>query len=140
MIHKKIIPLLAYLGVVALLVSCAPGSMYDYQPNYQPSGPVQSRGVYVISPSVSTSSEARRVLAREGLYQAYSLNSSAGVLVVVRSGLYNPLLYSYNDLASLERDANSQLNISGRNFHVYLYQRTATGRLSQLDHISYPVQ
>lgn len=92
--------------------------------------------VAVIAPSVSTSVEAREVLAKNG-WSETSLRDADGVLVVVRSMLYNPLNYSYRSVSDLQRDADTQLNISGDNFHVYLYQMNNDLSVRQLKHASY---
>ena len=73
--------------------------------------------VYVIAPSVSTSMEARSVMARKG-WTSCKIKKAEGIFVVVRSMLSNPLHYSYQSVFELEKDADFQLNISGENFHL----------------------
>ena len=93
-------------------------------------------GVVVIAPSVSTSMEARLILSKQGWIETNLRNASAA-LVVVRSMLYNPLMFSYESFDELERDAEMQLNISGENFHVYIYSLDDRLKPTQLKHISY---
>lgn len=93
-------------------------------------------GVYVIAPSVSTSMEARSIRMKKGWVES-SLRQADAILVVVRSMLFNPLDYSYDSVKELEDDADSQLNISGENFHVYIYSIDDDMEVSQEKHISY---
>ena len=93
--------------------------------------------VVVIAPSVSTSQEARRVLAKMGLSESSSYRRADGILVVVRSGLFDPLRFSYDCVSELKRDAEGQLNIMGEKFHVYLYSIDDELRAIQLKHVSY---
>jgi hypothetical protein len=98
----------------------------------------QGRGlsVAVIAPSISTSMEAREVLARLGWSQT-NLRNADGILVVVRSMSFNPLSYSYRSIGDLQRDADTLPNISGENFHIYLYQINDDLSVTQLKHSSY---
>ena len=102
---------------------------------------VAGRGlsVYVIAPSVSTSMEARSIRMKNGWSEA-RLRQADAVLVVVRSMLFNPLNYSYDSVKELEEDADSQLNISGENFHVYIYSIDDDMKVSQEKHISYKAE
>ena len=59
------------------------------------------------------------------------------ILVVVRSSLFNPLSSSYETVCELKEDAEIQLNISGPNFHVYLYSMDDDLRVTQLSHRSF---
>jgi hypothetical protein len=93
----------------------------------------------VIAHSVSTSSEARKVLSKIG-ESAYSLASKNLILVVCRSGLSYPMNSSYNSLSELNSDADSQLNISGDNFHVYIYQMDSDGTITERQHIDYKAE
>jgi len=77
--------------------------------------------VAVIAPSISTSREARKILRENGLIETSYRNAHA-IIVVVRNGLLYPLNDKYDSVKKLERDADLQLNISGRRFHVYLFQ------------------
>lgn len=92
--------------------------------------------VAVISPSVSTSMEARRVMQREG-WSSTDYRHADAILVVVRSMLFNPLSYSYDSIKELEDDAEGQLNISGENFHIYLYSINNDLSVDQAKHMSY---
>jgi hypothetical protein len=59
------------------------------------------------------------------------------VLVVVRSSSSDPLAPSYDSLRWLLETANSQLNESGAQFHVYLYTIRPDISLLQTSHQSY---
>ena len=65
---------------------------------------------------------------------------AAYALVVVRSGLYNPLTGMYDSLAELEQDAEAQLNIAGPQYHVYLFQLDDNLRPYELDHKSFDAE
>ena len=78
-----------------------------------------TEGVAVIAPSVSTSIKAREIRAQLKKSEV-PFRYAEAILVVVRSSLYNPLQYSYDSVGELQRDADSQLNISGPKYHVYL--------------------
>jgi len=97
------------------------------------------RGVYVIAPSVSTAMEARSIRMKKGWGES-SLRQADAILVVVRSMLFNPLDYSYDSVKELEDDADSQLNISGENFHVYIYSIDDDMKVSQEKHVSYKAE
>src|SRR5579885_2933634 len=92
--------------------------------------------VYVIAPSVSTSMEARSIRMKNGWVES-SLRQADAILVVVRSMLFYPLDYSYDSVKELEDDADSQLNISGENFHVYIYSIDDDMKVTQEKHVSY---
>ena len=98
---------------------------------------MQRNGVYIIAPSVSTSIKAREIRMQLGIPEV-SLRYAAQILVVVRSSLYNPLMYSYDNTFELNKDAEWQLNISGPNFHVYLYSMDDNFRVTQISHTSFP--
>ena len=92
--------------------------------------------VAVIAPSVSTRMEARSILARWGWHET-ALRDASGILVVVRSMLYNPLSSSYESIKDLQEAAERQLNIAGESFHIYVYQITPDLGATQLKHTSY---
>ncbi len=92
--------------------------------------------VAVIAPSVSTSMEARSIKARLG-YMEVSIKEADAVLVVVRSMLFNPLNLSYDSIKELQDDAENQLNISGENFHIYIYQIHSDMSVTQIKHSNY---
>ena len=120
------------LSVLAIAVLA--GSPADGRPA---TAAQQVKEVAVIAPSVSTSMEANRILAQTG-YRRVGLRKAAAVLVVVRSALYDPLSYSYSSYCELVQDAESQLNIAGMNFHVYVYALDDDLVPSRLGHQSYP--
>jgi len=93
-------------------------------------------GVIVVAPSVSTSIEARLILRKQGWVET-SLRDASAALVVVRSMLFDPLQFTYASFGELERDAESQLNIIGQDFHVYVYSLDDNLRPVQLQHVSY---
>jgi hypothetical protein len=100
----------------------------------------QSRiGVAVITHSLSTSREARNILQRQGWYET-SLRQAAAILVVCRSGLSWPLRNNYDNIKELDDDANSQLNISGTYFHVYIFKINDDLSVSEIDHIKYEAE
>lgn len=93
----------------------------------------------VIAHSLSTQSEARKVLSQIG-ETSYSLSTKNLVLVVCRSGLMFPLNSSYDSLGELNSDADSQLNISGENFHIYIFQMNNDGSFSENQHVNYKAE
>jgi hypothetical protein len=100
-----------------------------------PSATVGS-SVYLIAPSVSTSMEARSIMQTKRWTES-NLRQANAILVVVRSMLFNPLSYSYGSVKELQDDAENQLNISGENFHVYVYSLDDNLAVNQQSHISY---
>jgi hypothetical protein len=95
-----------------------------------------STRVAVIAPSVSTGMLARQVLQTLHATET-SFRGAVAVLVVVRSGLYYPLNPSYESVAALKRDADGQLNITGANYHVYMFSVSDDLILHQLAHQSF---
>lgn len=93
--------------------------------------------VAVIAPSISTSAEAKNVLQRQG-WVSGDLKGADAILVVVRSGLSWPLSSSYRNIGELQRDADGQLNISGDNFHVYIFTINRDLSVIEAKHVSYP--
>lgn len=79
-------------------------------------------GATVIAHSVSTRQVAR-------LERSFSRNDE--VLVVCRSNLNYPLDRTYSSIDALNRDAASQLNITGSYFHVYSFGINSDGSVSQ---------
>jgi len=96
-----------------------------------------SISVYVISPSISTSMEARNIRAENRWIEETNARMADAILVVVRSSLFNPLDNYYYSLKELEDDAEMQLNISGPKFHIYLYTLNNDLTISQIKHVSY---
>lgn len=92
--------------------------------------------VAVIAPSVSTALEARRVMAYQGWSEG-KLKTADAILVIVRSSLTLPLRASYAFISELKEDAERQMNISGPNFHIYLYHLGDDLECRELKHISY---
>jgi hypothetical protein len=92
--------------------------------------------VYIVAPSISTSMEARSITMKKGWIES-NLRQANTILVVVRSMLFNPLSDSYDSVKELQDDAESQLNISGENFHVYIYSIGDDMNVSQEKHFSY---
>lgn len=95
--------------------------------------------VYVIAPSVSTASEARRILAAKRWTAVDSARDADAVLVVVRSGLQFPLSDAhYRSLSDLNDDATRQLNVSGERVHAYVFQFDQQLRLIRVAHHHWP--
>jgi hypothetical protein len=94
-------------------------------------------GVAVIAHSISTSSEARRVLRKMGWSETSNLRYASAILVVCRSGLMFPLNSNYDSFKDLDRAADSQMNISGDEFHVYIYRFNSDLSVSESQHIHY---
>ncbi len=101
--------------------------------------PRRGISVAVIAPSVSTSIEARRIMASQGWTQG-KFKTAEAILVVVRSSLSLPLRSSYIFVGELKEDADRQLNIAGPKFHVYLYQLGDDLECTELRHISYEAE
>ncbi len=118
------------LLLVWALISSAYGQRSEIQ---------RSISVAVIAPSVSTSMEARRIIARQNWTQG-KFKTSDAILVVVRSSLSLPLQSSYAFVGELKEDADRQLNIAGPKYHVYLYQLGDDLECTELKHISYAVE
>lgn len=97
----------------------------------------QSMSVAVIAPSISTSMKAREIRMSKGWSEVNYKNSDA-ILVVCRSGLYLPLSSSYDSVKELEDDANNQLNISGSNYHVYLFKLNDNLSVTEVNHTNFP--
>lgn len=93
--------------------------------------------VAVIAHSISTYREAREVRRRQGWTET-SLRGAEAILVVCRSGLNWPLNSSYDSIKELDEDADSQLNISGSNFHIYIYRINDDLSVDEIKHIHYP--
>jgi hypothetical protein len=92
--------------------------------------------VSLIAPSVSTSMQGRSIISKMRWVETKPRYAD-GILVVVRSMLYDPLNYSYNSIDELKNAAESQFNISGENYHIYLYEITDDLGIHQLKHESY---
>lgn len=97
----------------------------------------ENLNVAVIAPSISTSMKAREIRMSKGWSEVQYKQSDA-ILVVCRSGLFLPLSSSYKSIEKLEEDADSQLNISGSNYHVYLYKLNDDLSVDELQHINFP--
>ena len=82
----------------------------------------QGLSVAVVAHSISTRSEARKVLARRGWTETTNLQHADGILVVCRSSLNWPLNDSYQSFKELDDDADAQRNMSGSKFHIYVYK------------------
>jgi hypothetical protein len=94
--------------------------------------------VAVVAHSISTRVEARKVLARQGWTETTNLRQADGILVVCRSGLNWPLNDAYRSFKELNDDADSQLNISGSNFHIYVYKLNNNLSVEKVAHQSFP--
>ena len=54
--------------------------------------------------------------------------------------VFNPLSFSYRSYGKLDEDAENQLNISGSNFHVYIYAINDDLSVTQVKHESFQVE
>lgn len=95
--------------------------------------------VLVIAHSISTEREARVVVRRNDMREVYRPADADALLVVCRSGLSWPLDDAYESVEELSKAADSQMNISGEKFHVYLYTIDSDSRVRQAKHRHYPV-
>ena len=59
-------------------------------------------------------------------------------MVVVRSGLSFPLSGFYENVSELERDADSQLNIAGSNYVVYVFSLDQNLKPFEIIRTDYP--
>lgn len=117
--------------------SSDPPTLQQQEPQASPrQSAAPTTSVAVIAPSASTRVEARSLLTHWHL-QETPLREADGILVVVRSALFNPLMSSYDSIKELQDDADRQLNISGENFHIYIYEINSDLSVSQLKHTSY---
>ena len=89
--------------------------------------------VAVIAPSVSTSMKAREV-RYQMKWQEVLPKCVDYILVVVRSGLSFPLQMRYDSYNELKDDAENQLNISGSNYHIYLFYLEKDLSVTEVDH------
>ena len=94
--------------------------------------------VAAIAHSLSTRMEAREVLRRQGWTETTNLRQADGILVVCRSGLTWPLNSLCESIKELDEAADSQLNISGSNFHIYVYRINDDLSVDEVKHIHYP--
>jgi len=94
--------------------------------------------VAVVAHSISTRIEARKILAQQGWTETTNLRQADGILVVCRSGLNWPLNDSYRSFKELNDDADSQMNISGSNFHIYVYKLNDNLSVEKVAHKSFP--
>jgi hypothetical protein len=95
--------------------------------------------VAVIAHSVSTSIKAREIRTQAGWYEVPPKRADF-VLVVCRSMLFNPLSSSYRSYGELDEDAENQLNISGSNFHLYVYAINDDLSVTQVQHESFEAE
>jgi hypothetical protein len=95
--------------------------------------------VAVIAHSISTSREAREIRRRNGWTET-DLRQADAILVVCRSSLNWPLDSSYDSINELDDDADSQLNISGSNFHIYICRINNDLSVDEIKHVNYPAE
>lgn len=92
---------------------------------------------FVVAPSASTRLEAERVVKGCRWADTTVVRDADLVLVVVRSSGTEPMAPSYDSLKWLRDAANSQMNDSGAQFHVYLYMIRQDLSFLQSSHQSY---
>jgi|RhiMetdeSRZDD1v2_1073273.scaffolds.fasta_scaffold3157370_1 hypothetical protein len=91
----------------------------------------------VVAPSASTRLEAQRMMKGCRWVDTTVVRDADLVLVVVRSSGMEPMAPSYDSLKWLRDAANSQMNDSGAQFHVYLYTIRQDLSFLQSSHQSY---
>lgn len=111
------------------------GASHVRAPQLSAQGPI----AYVVAPSAGTLREARRMLRICRWSDTTAVRDADFVLVVVRSSGSEPMEPSYDSLKWLRDAANSQLNESGAQFHVYLFAIRQDLSLLQTSHHSYDV-
>jgi hypothetical protein len=94
-------------------------------------------GVAVIAHGISTSYEARRVLRKMGWSETSNLRYASAILVVCRSDLFLPLRSRYDSFKELDRAAYFQMNMSGDEFHVYVFKFNNDLSVYESQHINY---
>lgn len=123
----------AVLTLSLLAVAAAQAQSKAQAPIPVPQGPV----VLVVAPSGSTATEARRLLRFCRWTDTTALRDADFVVVVVRSSSGGPMAPAYDSMRWLRDEANSLLNESGAQFHVYLYTIRQDLSLLQASHRSY---
>jgi len=96
--------------------------------------------VAVIAESVSTRIEARNVMRRQGWTEETDFRRADAILVVCRSGLMLPLNDTYRSISDLHHDVEGLLNITGDNYHVYIFRINSNLGVEQSGHINYPAE
>jgi len=133
---RKIIRKLAGIGllamVVAATVACLPLPVTG-------SARAADEHFYVITKSLSTGVEARRILAQNH-WVSVPLRQADFALVVVRSELDFPLSEMYDNIFQPEEDADHQLNIAGSNFVVYIFKLDDNFQPIRIKRVSYPAR
>ena len=92
-----------------------------------------SEGIAVIAPAEATLEIAEQIRMRLGR-EEIPPKQAESVLVVVYSGLDNPLSYSYNLYGELVQDADDQMDIKASMFHAYIYQINDDLSVHQIEH------
>ena len=92
--------------------------------------------VYTIAHSISTSIEARLLRGKMGWIDT-DFERADVVLVVCRTYLTMPLDYSYDNIEELDDEADSLLNITGGNLHIYVYAINNDMSLNEIYHDYY---
>lgn len=127
--------LAAALTLLLLPVSAARAQPKGQTPSPVPQGPV----VLVVAPSGSTAAEAKRLLHFCRWTDTTALRDADLVVVVVRSSSGGPMAPAYDSMKWLRDEANSLLNESGAQFHIYLYSIRQDLSLLEVSHRSYDV-
>jgi hypothetical protein len=94
--------------------------------------------VCIIAESVSTRTEANRIIQEKG-WNIVPIDQAQYALVVVRSDLENPLIGPYKTIFDLQRDATNQLD-SGDNFVVYLFALSTNSSWIAIELRFYPAK
>ena len=109
------------------------------QPTAQAAVPVPQGPVVLVAPSGSTAAEAKRLLHLCRWTDTTALRDADLVAVVVRSSSGMPMASAYDSMKWLRDEANSLLNESGAQFHIYLYTIRQDLSLLEVSHRSYDV-
>jgi hypothetical protein len=128
------------IHAAVLTLSLLPIAAAGAQPKAQAPVPVpQGPVVFVVAPSGSTAAEAKRLLHFCRWTDTTALRDADLVVVVVRSSSGGPMAPAYDSMKWLRDEANSLLNESGAQFHVYLYTIRQDLSLLETSHRSYDV-
>ncbi len=132
--------ILMRIHAAALLFSLLPIAAARAQPTTQTPVPVpQGPVVLVVAPSGSTAAEAKRLLHFCRWTDTTALRDADLVMVVVRSSSGMPMASAYDSMKWLRDEANSLLNESGAQFHIYLYTIRQDLSMLEVSHRSYDV-
>jgi hypothetical protein len=93
--------------------------------------------VYFIAHSISTRTEGKSVIRKNGWNIVTNPKEANLIFVVCRSGLYYPLSSSYRNIKELDEAADGLMNITGDNYHLYQFNLSKNGSISETHHKHY---